>query len=149
MHLKAAVMFDPARKAIVSSAYDCRDLCFLDVDASESDSYSAVSHSVIVLLRRASAQRLENQYLCSGMDLYLSAEPCAMCAMAIVHSRVRRVFYAMSDANYQCFSALRLHCNPKLNHHFDVYRNVFKAKVTRQIKDIRQGTDSDNVDVLK
>ncbi|KAJ3280629.1 adenosine deaminase, tRNA-specific 3 [Blyttiomyces sp. JEL0837] len=32
-------------------------------------------------------------YLCSGYDLFITREPCVMCSMALVHSRIRRVYY--------------------------------------------------------
>lgn len=62
-------------------------------------------------------------YLCTGLDVYLSHEPCTMCAMALLHSRVRRVLYAAPDADRGALgSTRRIHCHAKLNHHFQVFR---------------------------
>ncbi|XP_020592632.1 probable inactive tRNA-specific adenosine deaminase-like protein 3, partial [Phalaenopsis equestris] len=38
-------------------------------------------------------------YLCTGFDIYIVWEPCAMCAMALVHQRIRRIFYAFPNSN--------------------------------------------------
>ena len=65
----------------------------------------------------------EDSYLCTGLDLYLSVEPDLMSSMALVHSRIRRVFY-----KYSCplWGALGTHYNihslRSLNHHFRVYK---------------------------
>jgi tRNA(adenine34) deaminase len=45
---------------------------------------------------RAAATRAEN-YRLPGADLYVTLEPCPMCAAAIVHARIRRVIYGASD----------------------------------------------------
>ena len=61
-------------------------------------------------------------YLCTGYDCYLVREPCAMCAMALVHSRVRRVVY--SETDHECGAlggSFRLHGQRSLNHHYTVY----------------------------
>ena len=64
----------------------------------------------------------QKSYLCTGFDCYVVREPCAMCAMALVHSRVRRVIYALPDARFGALgSAFRLHGQRSLNHHYQVY----------------------------
>ncbi|KAH9304347.1 hypothetical protein KI387_008751, partial [Taxus chinensis] len=69
------------------------------------------------------AEELPRPYLCTGFDIYVTREPCAMCAMALVHERVRRVFYAFSNRkNGALGSAYRLHGIKSLNHHYTVYR---------------------------
>ena len=61
-------------------------------------------------------------YLCTGFDCYLVREPCAMCAMALVHSRVRRVLYAETDHDHGALGGkFRLHGQRSLNHHYTVY----------------------------
>ncbi|BDA43446.1 probable inactive tRNA-specific adenosine deaminase-like p at C-terminar half [Coccomyxa sp. Obi] len=62
-------------------------------------------------------------YLCTGYDCYTVREPCAMCAMALVHSRVRRVIYCVPDEQFGALGgAFRLHGQRSLNHHYQVYR---------------------------
>lgn len=62
-------------------------------------------------------------YLCTGYDCYVIREPCVMCAMALTHSRVRRVVYVQRDEEMGALGgAFRLHSKPSLNHHFQVFR---------------------------
>ncbi len=49
-----------------------------------------------ILAIRAAAAALGSERL-SGCDLYVTLEPCAMCAGAIAHARIRRLYYAASD----------------------------------------------------
>src|SRR3970282_2743776 len=53
------------------------------------------AHAEIVAMRRA-GQKIGNHRLL-GSTLYVTLEPCAMCAMAMVHARMRRVVFGASD----------------------------------------------------
>jgi tRNA-specific adenosine deaminase 3 len=66
----------------------------------------------------------ERPYLCTGYDCYLYVEPCVMCAMALVHSRLCRVIFCVPDLRGGALggSGLRLHSRRSLNHHYAVYR---------------------------
>lgn len=62
-------------------------------------------------------------YLCTGYDCYVIREPCVMCAMALTHSRVRRVVYVQCDEAMGALGgSFRLHSKPSLNHHLQVFR---------------------------
>lgn len=61
-------------------------------------------------------------YLCTGYDIYLLREPCLMCAMALVHSRARRVFFLEPTSNGALTSSFRLHTVKELNHHYEVFQ---------------------------
>ncbi|KAJ7294668.1 hypothetical protein O6H91_Y242000 [Diphasiastrum complanatum] len=66
-------------------------------------------------------QDLQRPYLCTGFDVYVTREPCAMCAMALVHQRVRRVFYGIKNPKYGALgSRYKLHSQQGLNHHYTV-----------------------------
>ncbi|KAG8189448.1 hypothetical protein JTE90_012520 [Oedothorax gibbosus] len=58
----------------------------------------------------------------TSYDAYLSREPCVMCAMALVHSRIRRVFYSTSTSWGALGSHCKLHILNGLNHHYEVFK---------------------------
>lgn len=59
-------------------------------------SHDPTAHAEVVALRKAAAM-LENYRLKPGLTLYVTLEPCAMCAGAISHARVARLVYGASD----------------------------------------------------
>ncbi|QIL20618.1 tRNA adenosine(34) deaminase TadA [Thermomonas sp. HDW16] len=82
------------------------------------------AHAEIVAMRRAGAA-IGNHRLV-GCTLYVSLEPCAMCAMAIVHARVARVVYGASDPKTGAAgSVFDLLADPRHNHRVEVTGGVF------------------------
>jgi tRNA-specific adenosine deaminase 3 len=66
----------------------------------------------------------KGQYLCTGYDVYLTHEPCCLCAMALVHSRARRVIYGVPNTDCGVLgSTAKLHTEG-LNHAYRVFKNV-------------------------
>lgn len=59
-------------------------------------------------------------YIATGYTCILHDEPCLFCAMALLHSRIQRVFYTRRSVDGG-FSKHRLHEHAKLNHHFSVF----------------------------
>ncbi|HXD02615.1 MAG TPA: nucleoside deaminase [Novosphingobium sp.] len=57
--------------------------------------HDPTAHAELLAIRRA-AQRLGNERL-DGCELWVTLEPCAMCAGAIAHARIARVYYAAPD----------------------------------------------------
>lgn len=77
------------------------------------------AHAEIVALR-AAGKALSN-YRLNGCTLYVTLEPCAMCAGAILHARIARLVYAAPDPKAgACGSVLSVMNHPQLNHRVDV-----------------------------
>ena len=81
------------------------------------------AHAEIAALRDA-ARRLEN-YRLPGCELFVTLEPCAMCAGAILHARLKRVIYGARDPKTGVHgSTIDLFANEQLNHHTEVLGGV-------------------------
>ena len=81
--------------------------------------HDPTAHAEIVALRHA-AQLLQN-YRLPGCTLYVTLEPCAMCAMALLHARFQRVVFAAPDPKTGAAgSVVDLFSEPRLNHHTHV-----------------------------
>lgn len=62
-------------------------------------------------------------YLANSLHVYVSHEPCVMCAMALVHSRIECVFYCYpNQSNGGAGSCYAVHAIPSLNHHYRAYQ---------------------------
>ena len=86
--------------------------------------HDPTAHAEIVTLRHA-GRALENYRLLDendqGCTLYVTLEPCAMCAAAILHARIARLVYAAADPKAgACGSVLNVMNHPQLNHRVEV-----------------------------
>ena len=78
--------------------------------------HDPTAHAEIQALREA-AQRAGN-YRLPGATLYVTLEPCVMCAGALMHARVARVVYGAPDPKTgACGSVIDLFAETRLNHH--------------------------------
>jgi tRNA(adenine34) deaminase len=81
------------------------------------------AHAEMVALRAAAAR--SDSYRLTGTTLYVTLEPCAMCAGAMVHARVQRLVYAATDPRAGAAgSVLNVVQNPALNHRLEVTSGV-------------------------
>ena len=81
------------------------------------------AHAEVVAMRRAGAA-LGNHRLV-GCTLYVTLEPCAMCAMAMIHARVARVVYGATDPKTGAAgSVFDLLADPRHNHRVEVLGGV-------------------------
>lgn len=73
---------------------------------------------------------LARPYLCTGYDIYLVWEPCAMCAMALVHQRVKRIFYGFPNPTAGALGSVhRLQGEKSLNHHYAVFKVILPEEI--------------------
>lgn len=91
------------------------------------------AHAEMVALR-AAALAVEN-YRLPGCELYVTLEPCLMCAGAIMHARIARVVFGARDPKTgACGSVVDAFANPQLNHHTTVSGGVFEAECGAALK---------------
>ncbi|OUR64883.1 tRNA-specific adenosine deaminase [Methylophaga sp. 42_25_T18] len=102
-------------------------------------SHDPTAHAEIQALRAACQQ--ENNYRLPGATLYVTLEPCVMCAGALIHARIERIVFAATEpktgAAGSCFDIFN---NDKLNHRIicdsgvlatqsgELLRNFFRAR---------------------
>ncbi|MFC5427829.1 tRNA adenosine(34) deaminase TadA [Paraburkholderia denitrificans] len=85
------------------------------------------AHAEMAALR-AGALTLEN-YRLPGCELYVTLEPCLMCAGAIMHARIARVVYGAHDPKTgACGSVVDAFANAQLNHHTSVVGGVLESE---------------------
>ncbi|MCI0403848.1 MAG: tRNA adenosine(34) deaminase TadA [Acidobacteria bacterium] len=85
------------------------------------------AHAEVVALREA-ARRIGNHRL-EDCDLFVTLEPCAMCAGAVVHARLRRLVYGASDPKAGAVrSVLKVLNHPRLNHKMKVKSAVLAGR---------------------
>ena len=95
--------------------------------------HDPTAHAEVVALR-AAARELEN-YRVIDTTLYVTLEPCAMCAGALIHARVKRVVFGASDprtgAAGSVFDILNTN---KLNHVVEVEQGVLEQECAQLLK---------------
>ncbi|WP_144899144.1 tRNA adenosine(34) deaminase TadA [Luteimonas cucumeris] len=106
--------------------------------------HDPTAHAEIVAMRQA-GRALGNHRLI-GSTLYVTLEPCAMCAMAMVHARIARVVYGASDPKTGAAgSVFDLLADPRHNHRVEVQGGVLGeeagARLTAYFRRKRGKTD--------
>lgn len=93
----------------------------------------ATSHAETEAIRAACAAL--GNYRIPGTTLYVTLEPCVMCAGAIMHARIARVVYGASDPKTgACGSVLNLFAEVRLNHHAQVEGGLLAAESAGLLK---------------
>ena len=92
------------------------------------------AHAEVIALRDA-AWNIGN-YRLSGCELYVTLEPCAMCAGAIIHARISRVVYGAADPKSgACGSVVNLFEESRLNHHTVIAGGVMAEEASKLLQD--------------
>ena len=96
--------------------------------------HDPTAHAEIVALRDA-AKNIGNHRL-TDADLYVTLEPCIMCAGAILHARVARLIFAARDEKFGAAGgALNLLESPFLNHQCKIVAGIESDKATEMLKE--------------
>lgn len=95
---------------------------------------SALAHAetlaIAAALRKRGTARLED------CDLWVTLEPCTMCAGAIAHARLRRIYFAACDAKAGAVeSGVRFFDQPSCHHKPEIYGGLSEEAAARQLRD--------------
>lgn len=108
--------------------------------------HDATAHAEVLVIREANA--VLERWRLTGCTLYVTIEPCPMCAGAIINSRIDRVVYGSSDYKGGAVESLfNVLSHPNLNHEPQVLAGVLQDECSQIMKDffkerrrIRRGT---------
>ena len=92
------------------------------------------AHAEIVALRKAS-KKLGNHRL-NDCEMYVTIEPCPMCAGALVYARLKRLIFAVKDPKSgACGSVVNVVNNRKLNHRLEVVQGICSEMAKKVIQE--------------
>jgi tRNA(adenine34) deaminase len=91
------------------------------------------AHAEMLAIRAALKQRGTGRL--DGCDLYVTLEPCAMCAGAIAHARLRRLYYGAEDAKAGAVdNGVRLFAQPSCHHRPEIIAGLGEARASALLR---------------
>ncbi|MDP9152565.1 MAG: tRNA adenosine(34) deaminase TadA [Myxococcota bacterium] len=91
------------------------------------------AHAEMIAIREAAARSLGWRLV--GATAYVTLEPCAMCAGALVHARVARLVYGCSDPKGGAVTTMfGIGRDPRLNHRFDVVAGILVDECAERLR---------------
>ena len=117
-----AVLIAPGGRVIASDGNRTRELS------------DPTAHAEILVMRHAC--RATGSERLTGFDLYVSLEPCAMCAAAISFARIRRLYFGASDEKMGGIEhGARFFSQPTCHHRPEVYGGIAETEAARLLKE--------------
>ena len=96
--------------------------------------HDPTAHAEMLVIRQVAAER--GQKRLAGCDLYVTLEPCAMCAAAIAFARLRRVYYGASDPKGGGVAhGPRFFDQPTCHHRPEIYSGFEEARAGALLRD--------------
>jgi tRNA(Arg) A34 adenosine deaminase TadA len=124
-----------ARGEVPIGAALVRDGIVLGQDGNRTREYSdPTAHAEMLVIRKAAAEGGSERLL--GADLFVTLEPCPMCAAAISFARVRRLYFAAADPKGGAVeNGVRLFAQPTCHHAPEVYGGIGESDAARLLVD--------------
>jgi tRNA(adenine34) deaminase len=99
--------------------------------------HDPTAHAEIVAIR-AAARALGSERL-AACDLYVTLEPCAMCAAALAFARIRRLYYGAADLKGGAVdNGVKFFASPSCHHRPEVYGGLAEAEISALLKSFFQ-----------
>lgn len=99
------------------------------------------SHAEILAIKKAE-QILDNWRL-DDCEMYVTLEPCPMCAWAIIQARLKTVYFGSYDLNYGALGS-KIDLRNLLNSNLKVYGGIMEEECDKILKDYFKGLRNDN-----
>ncbi|MBA3479313.1 MAG: tRNA adenosine(34) deaminase TadA [Lautropia sp.] len=97
-------------------------------------SHDPTAHAEIHALRAAANQA--GNYRLGDCSLYVTLEPCAMCCGAMIHARIKRLYYGAADPKTgACGSVVDLMAERRLNHHTQVHAGLLAPECGQVLRE--------------
>jgi len=91
------------------------------------------AHAEILVMREAA--KIKDSARLDGCDLYVTLEPCAMCASAIALARIRRIYYAASDIKFGAVeNGARIFSSTSCHHKPEIYSGISEEESKELMK---------------
>ena len=96
--------------------------------------YDSTKHAEIIAIQKASKQL--KSWRLSDCEMYVTLEPCSMCAGALIQSRIKKVYIgAMDEKTGSCGSVFNLLKDYKFNHNVDIEYGICKEECEKILKE--------------
>lgn len=122
-----------ARGEVPVGAVVVRDGAIIAAAGNRTRELKDVTAHAEVLAIRAAAERIGSERL-TGADLYVTLEPCTLCAAAISYARIRRLYYGAEDEKGGGVDhGARFYSQPTCHHAPDVYSGLSESRAKAQL----------------
>lgn len=96
------------------------------------------AHAEILVLRQAA--QISGDWRLSRATVYVTLEPCIMCAAALLHARVKRLVYGARDYRWGAVGSLfDLSHDPRINHNIEVVSGIMEAEASKLLEEFYRG----------
>lgn len=127
-----------ARGEVPIGAVVARDNQVISSDGNRTRELNDPTAHAEILAIRAAAQKLASERL-TDLDLYVTLEPCAMCAAAISFARIRRLYFGAADEKGGgVINGVRFFASPTCHHVPEIYSGIAETSAAALLKDFFQ-----------
>ena len=99
--------------------------------------HDTLGHAEIVAIKKACKKT--NSWILEDATIYVTLEPCLMCAGAILNARIKRLVYGTQEPKFGAIeSVINVFDNTKFNHNIEIEKNILKEESSNLLKSFFQ-----------
>lgn len=95
--------------------------------------HDGTAHAEILALKKAGKKL--NRWNLTDCELYVTLEPCAMCAGAAVNSRIKKIYFGAYDRRYGCCGSIMNITDSELNHKVEVQGGIMESECAEMLSE--------------